>query len=712
MSVSSASNSDAGSQQSSCICTADEERKDFDSFPLLFIHLKRSVDNNLDYFIKYTHKSVYRRFHEAFERIHETLEPTEHMAVYIAQRVTIFDFSPEAKGNGYRSLLGLLQHCIRALSELTYYCQNHRDRFYFRSHHYCLEIEAYADLFTRIKDLLNYAITCMNESKEGKLFPDGLDSRIMVEAELMDRECFYGRTLGFQIIDGSGHHYSSKVKPQSKGLIFHIHGGGFVSQSSKSHEMYLRVWARELNVPIISVDYSLAPEAPFPRALEECFFAYAWAVKNADKLGTTAQYLCVVGDSAGGNLSVAVCMRAAEYGIRRPDSLLTAYSPFNVQYVPSPSRLLSLLDPLLPSGILSACLGAYAGLGKSPFEECMKTPANSALMRKQTSSSLPMDINKARRSSFLDKFKRGSRSPRSSNSSPTQDFVEHPNSSFGSFHSCPGSPLNSDTALKNNFHVKSVSSSGSYGNRHQRDGSEIGIESWDTSHRQQRQEAGTGDDGVGSPREQFHSFKDDHEVHIHQNNPTRLTNDHLGKDHGHHHAKLHMESNRLLKLNLEDHNEVYVSQQIYDPLGDEYGHAEMQYTRSDDQCHVVNVVDPDHSPCGETMVLPVEDPCLRIGTPPLKEMEQLEVNLSPGVTKGKSMSQVSLPIAKNPYMSPLVAPAEMLATLPPIDIVVSKRNGVFCGLYDGLPVACSLDPLLDDSIEFGRRLRSLGKEVE
>lgn len=63
--------------------------------------------------------------------------------------------------------------------------------------------------------------------------------------------------------------------------------------------MYLRVWAKEMNVPIISVDYSLAPEAPFPRALEECFFTYAWAVKHADKLGTTAQYLCVAGDSAG-----------------------------------------------------------------------------------------------------------------------------------------------------------------------------------------------------------------------------------------------------------------------------------------------------------------------------------------------------------------------------------------------------------------------------
>lgn len=200
MSMSSAS-SDCGSTHSSqgCICPVNEERKDFDTFPLLFTHLQRSVDNNLAYFGKYTHKSVYKRFYEAFERVHEAVEPLEEMAVYIAQRVTIFDYSPQAKGNGYRSLLRLLQHCIRAVTELTYYCQRNRDRFYFRSHHYCLEIEAHADLFTRTKDLLNYAITCMNESKEGELFPSAIDSRVMIEAEMMDRECFYGRTLGFQV---------------------------------------------------------------------------------------------------------------------------------------------------------------------------------------------------------------------------------------------------------------------------------------------------------------------------------------------------------------------------------------------------------------------------------------------------------------------------------------------------------------------------------
>ena len=49
---------------------------------------------------------------------------------------------------------------------------------------------------------------------------------------------------------------------------------------------YLKSWSQDLGVPILSVDYSLSPEAPFPRALEECFYAYCWALKNAHLLGS------------------------------------------------------------------------------------------------------------------------------------------------------------------------------------------------------------------------------------------------------------------------------------------------------------------------------------------------------------------------------------------------------------------------------------------
>ena len=53
-----------------------------------------------------------------------------------------------------------------------------------------------------------------------------------------------------------------------------------------SPQFYLRQWSLQLDVPIVSIDYSLAPEAPFPHALEECVLAYAWILNNKEQLGT------------------------------------------------------------------------------------------------------------------------------------------------------------------------------------------------------------------------------------------------------------------------------------------------------------------------------------------------------------------------------------------------------------------------------------------
>ena len=63
--------------------------------------------------------------------------------------------------------------------------------------------------------------------------------------------------------------------------------------------MYLRYWAKELKMPILSIDYSLAPAAPPPQAHNEVYFAYIWALQNLDLLGSTGEKICFSGDSAG-----------------------------------------------------------------------------------------------------------------------------------------------------------------------------------------------------------------------------------------------------------------------------------------------------------------------------------------------------------------------------------------------------------------------------
>ncbi|XP_062291579.1 lipase, hormone-sensitive a [Scomber scombrus] len=170
-------------------------------------------------------------------------------------------------------------------------------------------------------------------------------------------------------------------QPRSPWLLIHFHGGGFVAQTSKSHENYLRSWSKVMNVPILSVDYSLSPEAPFPRALEECFYAYCWALKNCHLLGSTAERVCLAGDSAGGNLCITVSMKAISCGIRVPDGIMAAYPATLLTTDASASRLLTLIDPLLPLGVLTKCLNAYAGAESLTMQPAVASGSLSALGR-------------------------------------------------------------------------------------------------------------------------------------------------------------------------------------------------------------------------------------------------------------------------------------------------------------------------------------------
>lgn len=155
----------------------------------------------------------------------------------------------------------------------------------------------------------------------------------------------------------------------SKCLIFHVHGGGWASQTSKSHESYLREWASKLDVPILSIDYSLAPQAPFPRALEEVFYAYCWALKNPELVGSTGENIVFVGDSAGGNLNTGCLIKCIEMGIRKPKGIVDIYTPFWVGFNVTPARFLSCIDPVLPFGFTSRLCKSYAQIPEVTLNE-------------------------------------------------------------------------------------------------------------------------------------------------------------------------------------------------------------------------------------------------------------------------------------------------------------------------------------------------------
>ncbi|WP_181777360.1 alpha/beta hydrolase [Amycolatopsis pittospori] len=96
--------------------------------------------------------------------------------------------------------------------------------------------------------------------------------------------------------------------------IFDVHGGGFVvGDLGIDHAANVR-FARELGVVVVSVDYRLAPEAPYPAALEDCYAALTWVAKNAAELGVDPARIAIHGISAGGGLCAALALLARDRG--------------------------------------------------------------------------------------------------------------------------------------------------------------------------------------------------------------------------------------------------------------------------------------------------------------------------------------------------------------------------------------------------------------
>lgn len=94
--------------------------------------------------------------------------------------------------------------------------------------------------------------------------------------------------------------------------IIYFHGGGFVLGDLDSYDALCRTLANESNCRVIAVDYRLAPEHPFPAAIEDSLAAVQWVEDHAAELLVDANHIGVAGDSAGGNLAALVCQRAKE----------------------------------------------------------------------------------------------------------------------------------------------------------------------------------------------------------------------------------------------------------------------------------------------------------------------------------------------------------------------------------------------------------------
>ncbi len=127
----------------------------------------------------------------------------------------------------------------------------------------------------------------------------------------------YGAPLGARL-------YRPSAEANLPVVVF-FHGGGWVTGTLDGHDLMCRLIARTSGCAVVSVDYRLAPEFPFPIPMEDCYAAVQWVAANAAKLGVDASRIAVAGDSAGGNLAAAVALLTRDRGGARISHQLLFY---------------------------------------------------------------------------------------------------------------------------------------------------------------------------------------------------------------------------------------------------------------------------------------------------------------------------------------------------------------------------------------------------
>lgn len=117
--------------------------------------------------------------------------------------------------------------------------------------------------------------------------------------------------------------------------MIYIHGGGWTMFSIDTHDRLMREYAARAGIAVIGIDYSLSPEAKFPKALDEIVAAFHWAATEGRSFGIDPDRIALGGDSAGANLAVAASLALRAAGVRLPSGLLLNYGAFGPAHLAS-----------------------------------------------------------------------------------------------------------------------------------------------------------------------------------------------------------------------------------------------------------------------------------------------------------------------------------------------------------------------------------------
>src|ERR1700746_457180 len=103
------------------------------------------------------------------------------------------------------------------------------------------------------------------------------------------------------------------AKPPGSAVLY-LHGGGFIVSLLPVYDTMIRAYTVATGVPMLLVDYRVAPEHPHPTPVEDCYAALCWLANNATGLSVDPKRIAVMGESAGGGLAAGVALMARDRG--------------------------------------------------------------------------------------------------------------------------------------------------------------------------------------------------------------------------------------------------------------------------------------------------------------------------------------------------------------------------------------------------------------
>jgi acetyl esterase len=183
--------------------------------------------------------------------------------------------------------------------------------------------------------------------------------QLKVPPELLPQVRVEERTIGHgELTDIPVRIYWPDSDGKALPVVVFYHGGGFSLGDLETHDPVARTHAVGAEAIVVSVDYRLAPEHPFPAGVNDCWAALQWVAENAAELGGDRNRIAVAGDSAGGNLAAVMAHLARDDGGPALAFQLLWY-PVVTADLSLPSYTENALAPILDLDVIDAFLSWY-----------------------------------------------------------------------------------------------------------------------------------------------------------------------------------------------------------------------------------------------------------------------------------------------------------------------------------------------------------------